>query len=57
MVVTADDDFLRLAASGAPHAGIVALAEARLVARNIASLRLILAVLTRDDIHGRVEHW
>ncbi|MCP5096113.1 MAG: hypothetical protein GY943_11210 [Chloroflexi bacterium] len=55
VIVTHDDDFLRLAANS-DHAGIAYChKEARTIGQIISALRLIYQVLAPDEIRGRVE--
>ena len=57
VIVTHDDDFLRLAATNSDHAGIAYChKEARTIGQIISALRLIYQVLTPDEIRGRVEY-
>jgi hypothetical protein len=50
-----DDDFLRLHAESADHAGIVHAAERRSIGEIVHGLMLIRQVLTRDEMRGHVE--
>lgn len=57
VIVTHDDDFLRLAAATANHSGIAYChKEARTIGQIIAALRLIYEVLTPEEIQGHVEY-
>ncbi|MBK7893441.1 MAG: DUF5615 family PIN-like protein [Anaerolineaceae bacterium] len=57
VIVTHDDDFLRLAAATENHAGIAYChKETRSIGQIIAALRLIYEVLTPEEIQGRVEY-
>lgn len=50
-----DEDFLRLASFGAPHAGIVYAAQQVAIGHVIQGLLLIHRVLTAEEIVGNVE--
>ncbi len=55
VIVTQDDDFLRLAAAGEPHSGII-YAPQRTSTRNmIRGLILIHRVLDADEMFGQIE--
>jgi len=54
-IFTQDDDFLRLAAAGEPHAGIVYAAQHTSVRSMIQGLLLIHSVLKAEDLAGRIE--
>jgi len=56
VLVTHDADFLRLAARGLPHAGIVYSPQGRTVGDMIRTLALIAQVLTAEEMHGRIEY-
>ncbi|MEM1095046.1 MAG: DUF5615 family PIN-like protein [Bacteroidota bacterium] len=56
VLVTHDADFLRLAARGLPHAGIVYSPQGRTVGDMIRTLTLIAQVLTAEEMHGRIEY-
>lgn len=57
VIVTHDDDFLRLATATANHPGIAYChKEARTIGQIIAALRLIYGVLTPEEIQGSVEY-
>jgi len=57
VIVTHDDDFLRLAATTVDHPVIAYChKEARTIGQVIGALRLIYEVLTPDEIQGRVEY-
>lgn len=55
VVVTHDGDFLRLAAAGYPHAGIVYAPRQIAVGQAIRGLVLIHRVLTAEEMAGHVE--
>jgi predicted nuclease of predicted toxin-antitoxin system len=56
VVITHDDDFLRLAASGEPHAGIAyCRAQTRSIGEIIDYLALMDGCLTSEDMAGRIE--
>jgi uncharacterized protein with PIN domain len=55
IIVTHDDDFLRLAASGRAHAGIVYGSQQLSVGEMIRALVLIYDVLTLEDMKNKVE--
>jgi len=56
VLVTHDDDFLRLAARDPDHAGIAYChLEARSIGEMIQGLRLIYEVLSPDEMQGHVE--
>lgn len=55
VIFTQDDDFLRLHAAGAEHAGIVYAPQQTPVGAIIRGLMLIYQVLEADDMKGRVE--
>jgi predicted nuclease of predicted toxin-antitoxin system len=56
VIVTHDDDFLRLADSGYSHAGIVYCQQKSLsIGEIIAGLVLILEILSPSEILGKVE--
>lgn len=54
-MVTQDDDFLRLAAAGEPHAGIVYAPQHTSIRALIQGLVLIQRVLDADEMIGHVE--
>lgn len=57
VIVTHDDDFLRLAKQNLDHPGIAYChIEARSVGEIIRSLHLIYEVLTSDDMIGHIEY-
>ena len=56
VIFTQDDDFLRLAAEGADHAGIVDASRERGDGEIIRGLMVIHAVLEADEMTGRVEY-
>jgi predicted nuclease of predicted toxin-antitoxin system len=55
VIVTQDDDFLRLAAGGAPHAGIVYAPQHTSVSALIHGLLLIHRVLDAEEMAGHIE--
>lgn len=55
VIFTQDDDFLRLAAGGKVHAGIVYAPQHIPVGRIIQGLMLIHALLTAEEMIGKVE--
>ena len=56
VVVTQDADFLRLAAGGAPHAGIVYAPQGTSVGDLVRGLVLVGRVLAAEDMTGHVEY-
>ncbi len=56
VMFTQDDDFLRLAAAGTGHAGIVYATQDRPIGEIIRGLMLIHDVLDAEDMAGRVEY-
>ena len=56
VVFTQDDDFLRLAAAGTSHAGIVYTTQDRAIGEIIRGLMLIHEVLTAEEMVDRVEY-
>ena len=56
VIFTHDDDFLRLAAAGTRHAGIVYATQDRPIGEIIRSLVVIHEVLEAEDMVGRVEY-
>ena len=56
VIFTQDDDFLRLAAEGADHAGIVYASQEHGVGEIIRGLMVIHEVLNADEMAGRVEY-
>jgi predicted nuclease of predicted toxin-antitoxin system len=54
-IFTQDADFLRLAAQGEPHAGIVYAPQHTPVSTVIRGLMLIHSLLDADEITGRIE--
>jgi hypothetical protein len=54
-IFTQDDDFLRLAASGEPHAGIVYAPQHTPVRAMIWGLMLVHSVLDANEIAGQIE--
>jgi predicted nuclease of predicted toxin-antitoxin system len=55
VIFTQDDDFLRLAAAGNPHAGIVYARQHTSVREILRSLRMIYEVLDAEDMTGHIE--
>ena len=56
VVITHDDDFLRLAAGGEPHAGIAyCRPQTRSIGEIIDYLALMDGCLTSEDMAGRIE--
>lgn len=55
VIFTQDDDFLRLAASGKAHAGIVYASQRTSAGDIIRGLMLIYQVLEAEDMVGKVE--
>lgn len=55
VLVTCDDDFLRLHGAMADHAGIVFVPRERSVSEMIAGLMLVWQVLTPDEMRRHVE--
>jgi uncharacterized protein with PIN domain len=55
VIITQDDDFLRLAAAGEPHAGIVYAPQHTPVGTIIRGLMLIVRVLDAAELQGRIE--
>ncbi len=53
---TRDDDFLRLHASGLPHAGIVYTSRRVSIGYMIRGLALIHEILDADDMQGYIEY-
>jgi predicted nuclease of predicted toxin-antitoxin system len=53
---TRDDDFLRLHASGLPHAGIVYTSRRVSIGDMIRGLILLHEILDADDMRGHVEY-
>lgn len=56
VIFTQDDDFLRLAASGKTHAGIVYAAQSMPTGKVIQGLMLIFQVLEAEDMVGNIEY-
>jgi hypothetical protein len=56
VLFTQDDDFLRLHAAGAAHAGIVYAIQAISIGDIIRGLMLIHQFLEAEDMEGRVEY-
>jgi predicted nuclease of predicted toxin-antitoxin system len=56
VLFTQDADFLRLAAEGTEHAGIVYARQQTPISRIIQGLMLVYQLLTPDDMMGHVEY-
>jgi hypothetical protein len=56
VIITHDDDFLRLHAAGAGHAGIVFCLEYRIIGELVRGLALIHDVLRPDEMCSRIEY-
>jgi uncharacterized protein with PIN domain len=56
VIFTQDDDFLRLHASGIPHAGIVYTPQRIYIGDIIYGLALIYQILDEEDMKGHVEY-
>ena len=56
VIFTQDDDFLRLASSGKPHAGIVYAAQHTAIGEIIQGLMLIYHVLEAEEMVGNIEY-
>lgn len=55
VIFTQDDDFLRLAAGGHEHAGVVYATQHTPITTIISGLMLIYQVLTQDEMRNHVE--
>ena len=55
VMFTQDDDFLRIAASGNPHAGIVYAPQHTPIGRIVQGLMLIFQVLEAEEMVGNIE--
>lgn len=55
VIFTQDDDFLRLAAAGLPHAGIVYAPQHSSVREILQGLRLVYEVFNAEEMVGQVE--
>lgn len=55
VIVTYDDNFLRLAAEGIDHAGIVYGPQGRTVGAMVQGLTLIAQVLTTEEMRAHIE--
>ena len=55
VLFTQDEDFLRLASLGAPHAGVVYAAQQVPIGHVVQGLLLIHSVLTAEEMAGNVE--
>lgn len=56
VLFTQDTDFLRLAASGRPHAGIVYTRQHTSVGTIIQGLMLVYQLLSAEEMFGRIEY-
>jgi predicted nuclease of predicted toxin-antitoxin system len=56
VLFTQDADFLRLAASGTPHAGIVYARQQTSLGTTIHGLMLIHQILSSEEMFGRIEY-
>jgi hypothetical protein len=56
VIFTQDTDFLRLAASGAVHAGVVYAPQSTSIGDIIRGLLLIYQVLETEDMIGKIEY-
>ncbi len=56
VIVTQDDDFLRLAAAGSRHSGIVFASQENTIGEIIRGLMMIHQVLEADEMMGHVEY-
>jgi hypothetical protein len=56
VIFTQDDDFLRFAAQGKKHAGIIYAAQHTPISTMISGLMLIHQVLTPDEMQNHVEY-
>jgi hypothetical protein len=56
VLVTQDDDFLVLHASGVPHAGIAYAQQGTTIGQVVRGLRLIFEVMTPDEMRNWVEY-
>ena len=54
VVYTQDDDFLALAASGAPHAGVAFLRQGEPVGRAVRGLLVLYEGVSAEEMAGRV---
>jgi predicted nuclease of predicted toxin-antitoxin system len=55
VIFTQDDDFLKLAAAGLPHAGIVYARQNHSVREILHGLRLVYEVFSAEEMGGQVE--
>jgi uncharacterized protein with PIN domain len=55
VIFTQDDDFLRIAASGKPHGGIVYVPQHTPIGRIVHGLMLIYQVLEAEEMAGKIE--
>lgn len=56
VLFTQDSDFLRLAAGGVPHAGIVYTRQHTPVGTIIHGLMLVYQLLSAEEMHGHIEY-
>jgi len=56
VVFTQDDDFLRLHAAGADHAGIVYAPQQTSIGEIVYGLMLVCQVMDAEDMRGQVEY-
>ena len=56
VVVTHDDDFLRLAAAWPDHSGVVYGPQGRAIGEMVRRLTLIAQVMTAEEMRGHVEY-
>lgn len=54
VLVTHDDDFLRLAAKGVSHAGIVYVPRGRTIGEMVQGLRMLAPVFSEEETEDRV---
>ena len=55
VLVTHDDDFLRLAAEGASHSGIVYVPRDRTIGDMVRRLKVLARVFSEEDTKNRIE--
>ena len=55
VLVTHDDDFLRLAAEGGSHAGIVSVPRERTIGDMVRELKVLARIFSEEDTKNRVE--
>lgn len=56
VIVTSDNDFLRLARLHPSHAGIIFCTSNRNISRIITELLLVFEILDSDDLHGNIHY-